>query len=52
MENVIVPRTYIAPAEEKVSPLRVIIDAKWEDHKIVAKLKVRVYDDSFRTLKL
>lgn len=51
LENVIVSRTYIAETPAKVYPLRVVIDAKYENHKINARLKVRVYDDTFREMK-
>jgi hypothetical protein len=50
-ENIKVSVTYIAETEAVVYPLRVVIDARWEDHKINARLKARVYDDSFRTLE-
>ncbi|WP_127486827.1 hypothetical protein [Paenibacillus ehimensis] len=51
LENVVVPRTYIAATETKVYPLRVVIEARYENQQITARLKVRVYDDVFRTLK-
>lgn len=51
-ENVQVPRVYITPTEAKVYPLRLMIDAKWENKTISAQIKARVYDDSFRSLDL
>lgn len=45
LENVVAPRYYIAPAQERVFPVTITIDTMVSDKEVVAEWKVRMYID-------
>lgn len=45
LENTIVPRHYIAESEEEVYPIFLGLDTFFHDGEVVARWKVRLYDD-------
>ncbi|MCG6793839.1 hypothetical protein [Geobacillus sp. YHL] len=52
LENVKASRYYIAETLEKVYPVRLSLDVKFQDGSFVFSYGVRIYDDEFRKIKI